>query len=70
MAPGNAAAALATSMHGFDLAPPVFRLMPRRLPEPLTRTGMQREDNNAAADAVTRRKLAPTARQEGCCSPR
>ncbi len=37
MAQGNTAAALITSMYGFDLAPPVFKLMPRRLLESLTR---------------------------------
>ena len=65
MAQGNAAGALITSMFGFDLAPPVFRLMPRRLLEALTRMSMKREDKKAAADAVTMRKLAPTVRYEG-----
>jgi pimeloyl-ACP methyl ester carboxylesterase len=65
MAQGNAAAALITSMYGFDLAPPVFKLMPRRLLESLTRMGMKKEDKKAAADAVTMRKLAPTLRYEG-----
>ncbi|MGH3405791.1 MAG: alpha/beta fold hydrolase [Streptosporangiaceae bacterium] len=65
MAQGNVAAALITSMYGFDLAPPVFKLMPRRLLESLTRMGMNREDQKAAADAVTMRQLAPTLRYEG-----
>jgi pimeloyl-ACP methyl ester carboxylesterase len=65
MAQGNAAAALITSMYGFGLAPPVFKLMPRPLLEWLTRTGMNREDKKAATDTVTMRKLAPTLRYEG-----
>jgi hypothetical protein len=65
MTQGNAAGALITSMFGFGLAPPVFRLMPRRLLEALTRMSMRREDKKAAADAVTMRKLAPTVRYEG-----
>jgi pimeloyl-ACP methyl ester carboxylesterase len=65
MAQGNAAAALITSMYGFDLAPPFFKLMPRRLLESLTRMGMKKEDKKAAAGAVTMRKLAPTLRYEG-----
>ena len=62
---GNTAAALITSMYGFGLAPPVFRLMPRRLLESLTRLGMNREDKKAGADTVTMRQLAPTLRYEG-----
>jgi len=65
MAQGSTAAALITSMYGFDLAPPVVKLMPRRLLESLTRMGMKKEDKKAAADAVTMRKLAPTLRYEG-----
>jgi len=65
MAQGNVAAALITSMYGFDLAPPFFKLMPRRLLESLTRMGMNREDKKAASDTVTMRQLAPTLRYEG-----
>jgi pimeloyl-ACP methyl ester carboxylesterase len=65
MAQGNAAAALITSMYGFDLAPPIFKLMPRRLLEALTRMSMNREDKKAATDTVTTRELAPTLRYEG-----
>jgi pimeloyl-ACP methyl ester carboxylesterase len=65
MAQGNAAAALITSMYGFSLAPPIFKLAPRRLLESLTRMGMSREDKKAAPDTVTMRKLAPTLRYEG-----
>jgi pimeloyl-ACP methyl ester carboxylesterase len=65
MAQDNPAAALITSMYGFDLAPPIFKLMPRRLLEALTRMGMNREDKKAATDTVTMRKLAPTLRYEG-----
>ena len=65
IAQGNVAAALITSMYGFDLAPPIFKVMPRRLLESLTRMGMNREDKKAATDTVTMRKLAPTVRYEG-----
>jgi pimeloyl-ACP methyl ester carboxylesterase len=65
MAQGNSAAALITSMYGFGLAPPIFKLMPRRLLESITLMGMNREDKKAAPDAVTMRKLAPTLRYEG-----
>jgi pimeloyl-ACP methyl ester carboxylesterase len=65
IAQGNVAAALITSMYGFDLAPPIFKVMPRRLLESLTRMGMNREDKKAAADTVTMRELAPTVRCEG-----
>jgi pimeloyl-ACP methyl ester carboxylesterase len=65
IAQGNAAAALVTSMYGFGLAPPVFKLMPRRLLESLTGMSMKSEDKKAASDAVTMRQLAPTLRYEG-----
>ena len=65
MAQGNAAAALITSMYGFGLAPPVFKLMPRRLLESLTSMSMKSEDKKAASDTVTMRQLAPTLRYEG-----
>jgi pimeloyl-ACP methyl ester carboxylesterase len=65
MAQGNAAAALITSMYGFGLAPPVFKLMPRRLLESLTSMSMKSEEKKAASDTVTMRQLAPTLRYEG-----
>jgi pimeloyl-ACP methyl ester carboxylesterase len=65
MAQGKVAAALITSMYGLDLAPPAFKLMGRRLAEGLTNKAMNSEDRNAAPDAVTMRKLAPTLRYEG-----
>ena len=65
MAQGNVAAALVTSMYGLELAPPVFKLMPRRLLESLTRMAMKSEDKKATSDTVTMRKLAPTVRYEG-----
>jgi pimeloyl-ACP methyl ester carboxylesterase len=65
MAQGNAAAALITSMYGFGLAPPAFKLMPRRLLESLTSMSMKSEDKKAANDTVTMRQLAPTLRYEG-----
>lgn len=52
-------------MYGLDLAPPVFKLMPRRLLEWLTSMAMKNEDKKAASDAVTMRKLAPTVRYAG-----
>ena len=65
MAQGNAAAAMITSMNGLDLAPPVFKLIPRRLLERLTSMMMKSEDKKAASDAITMRMLAPTIRYEG-----
>jgi pimeloyl-ACP methyl ester carboxylesterase len=65
MAQGKVAAALITSMYGLDLAPPAFKLMPRPQAEALTNIAMDSEDKQAASDAVTMRKLAPTLRYEG-----
>lgn len=65
MAAGNVPAALITSMYGLDLAPPAFRLLPRRGLEFLTSLALKSEDKKAASDAVTMRKLAPTLRYEG-----
>ena len=65
MAQGKVAAALVTSMYGLDLAPPAFKLMGRRLAETLTNKSLNSEDNKAADDTVTERKLAPTLRYEG-----
>ncbi len=65
MAQGKVAAALITSMYGFDLAPPAFKIMGRPLAEALTNRAMNGEDKKAASDTVTMRKLAPTLRYEG-----
>ena len=65
MAGGNVPAALITSMYGLDLAPPAFRLLPRRVLEFLTSMALKSEDKKAASDAITMRKLAPTLRYEG-----
>jgi pimeloyl-ACP methyl ester carboxylesterase len=65
MAKGKVAAALVTSMYGLDLAPPVFKLMGRRLAELLTNKSLNSEDKKAAGDTVTERQLAPTLRWEG-----
>jgi pimeloyl-ACP methyl ester carboxylesterase len=65
MAQGKVAAALITSMYGLDLAPPVFKLMGRRLAESLTNKAMKSEDKKATSDTVTARQLAPTLRWEG-----
>ena len=65
MASGNVAAAMITSMFGLDLAPPFFKVMPRRLLASVTEKGMKSEDRKAAPDAITMRKLAPTIHYEG-----
>jgi pimeloyl-ACP methyl ester carboxylesterase len=65
MAQGNVAAALVTSMYGLELAPPIFKLLPRRLLVSLTSMAMKSEDKKATSDTVTMRKLAPTVRYEG-----
>ena len=65
MADDDVAAAMITSMFGLDLAPPIFKVMPRRLLIALTNKAMTSEDRKAAPDAITMRKLAPTVRYEG-----
>jgi pimeloyl-ACP methyl ester carboxylesterase len=65
MARGDVAAAEITSLYGLDLAPPVFKLMGRRLAEALTNKALKSDDKKASSDAVTMRKLAPTLRWEG-----
>ena len=65
MASGKVAAAMITSMYGLELAPPFFKVMPRRLLVALTEMAMKREDRKAAPDAITMRKLAPTIHYEG-----
>src|SRR5215475_2936657 len=65
MASGQVAAAMITSMYGLELAPPFFKIMPRRLLAALTEMAMKREDRKAAPDAITMRKLAPTIHYEG-----
>jgi pimeloyl-ACP methyl ester carboxylesterase len=64
MAEGKVAAALVTSLYGLDLAPPAFKVMPRRLLEALTDKAMKNEDKKAG-NAVTMRQVAPTLRYEG-----
>jgi hypothetical protein len=56
---------MVTGMYGLELAPPIFKVMPRRLLESLTSLAMRREGKKAASDAVTMRRLAPTVRHEG-----
>ena len=65
MASGEVAAAMITSMYGLELAPPFFKIMPRRLLASLTETAMKKEDRKAGPDAITMRKLAPTIGYEG-----
>ncbi|HEY6498022.1 MAG TPA: alpha/beta fold hydrolase, partial [Streptosporangiaceae bacterium] len=43
MSQGRAAAAMITSMFGCDLAPPAFKIMPRRLLEAMTSAAMKKE---------------------------
>jgi hypothetical protein len=47
------------------LAPPLFKVMPRRRLEGLTSMAMNSEDKKAGAGAVTMRQLSPTLRYEG-----
>jgi hypothetical protein len=54
-----------TSMYGLELAPPFFKIMPRRLLASLTEAAMKSEEKKAAPDAITMRKLAPTIHYEG-----
>ena len=65
MAQGKVAAAMVTSMYGLELAPPIFKVMPRRLLESLTRLAMKSEDKKATSGTITMRKLAPTVRYRG-----
>lgn len=65
MARGQVADALITCMYGFDLAPPAFKVLPRRLLAAATNAAMRKEDSHAAPGDVTMRKLAPTLRYEG-----
>ena len=65
MSQGRVAAAMITSMFGCDLAPPAFKIMPRRLLEAMTSAAMKKEDAAAAPDDATMRKVAPTLRYEG-----
>ena len=65
LAAGKVAAGLITSLHGLDLAPPAFKLLPRPLAEALTSAAMKAEEGKAGPEAVTMRQLAPTVRYEG-----
>ena len=64
MAHGQVADALITCMYGFDLAPPTFKILPRRLLAAATNAAMRKEDSHAAPGTVTMRELAPTLRHE------
>jgi pimeloyl-ACP methyl ester carboxylesterase len=64
MAHGQAADALITCMYGFDLAPPAFKILPRRLLVAATNAAMRKEDSHATPGTVTMRQLAPTLRYE------
>ncbi len=59
------AAALITSMFGCDLAPPAFKVMPRRLLAAMTSAAMKKEDRQAVPGDATMREVAPTLRYEG-----
>jgi hypothetical protein len=57
LADGKLAAAMITSMYGLELAPPFFKIMPRRLLASLTEMAMKREDSRATPDASNRRRV-------------
>jgi pimeloyl-ACP methyl ester carboxylesterase len=65
MADGQVGAALVTNLLALELAPPIMKLMPRRLLAAFTDSAMQSEDKKAQPDAITMRKLAPTLHYEG-----
>src|ERR1700750_2415425 len=65
LADGKLAAAMITSMYGLELAPPFFKIMPRRLLASLTEMAMRSEDSKGAPATITMRKLAPTIHYEG-----
>lgn len=65
VAQGNVAAAMITSMYGLELAPAIFKVMPRRLLAAITEKALQKEDRQAGPDDITLRKLAPTVHYEG-----
>lgn len=65
MAAGKTAEAMITSMYGLELAPPFFKIVPRRLLVSLTEAAMKKEDRKAVPEAITMRKLAPTIRYDG-----
>ena len=70
LADGKLAAAMITSMYGLELAPPFFKVMPRRLLASLTEMAMKSEDSKAAPEAITMRKLARPFTTKACSSPR
>ncbi|MEU0088968.1 alpha/beta hydrolase [Kribbella sp. NPDC006257] len=65
IAQGNVAAAMITSMYGLELAPAIFKVLPRRLLAAITEKAMQKEDRKAGPDDITLRKLGPTVHHEG-----
>jgi pimeloyl-ACP methyl ester carboxylesterase len=65
VAEGNVAAAMITSMYGLELAPAIFKMMPRRLLAAITEKALQKEDRQAGPEDNTLRKLAPTVHYEG-----
>ena len=52
-------------MFGCDLAPPAFKIMPRRLLKVMTSAAMKKEDRQAVPGDATMREVAPTLRYEG-----
>lgn len=65
MARSQVGDALITCIRGLDLAPPAFRVVPRRLLAAATNAAMKKEDAQAAPGTITMRQLAPTLRYEG-----
>jgi pimeloyl-ACP methyl ester carboxylesterase len=65
IARGDVAAAMVTSMFGFEMAPAFLKVMPRGLLRRMTEKMMAKEERSAAGDTITMRRLAPTIHAEG-----
>jgi hypothetical protein len=64
LAKGKLAAAMVTSMKGFELGGPVLNVMPDWLLTAFTNMAIKNEDEKAGPDDMTMRKFAPTLRYE------
>ncbi|MFG1905404.1 alpha/beta fold hydrolase [Kribbella sp. NPDC048928] len=65
IAQGDVAAAMVTSMFGFEMAPAFLKVMPRGLLRWTTEKMMAKEERSADGDTITMRQLAPTIHAEG-----
>ncbi|HET6742873.1 MAG TPA: alpha/beta hydrolase [Kribbella sp.] len=65
IARGDVAAAMVTSMFGFEMAPAFLKVMPRSLLRWMTEKMMAKEERSAGGDSITMRRLAPTIHAEG-----